>query len=200
MTNNARTAQELADERLADCIPETARILEVGSVRKVAMTRAELHQFAANVIAALASQAEPVAEWVRSPVGEFPQLVWERGYEARIGDKLYTTPPAPATCAHEWRDFYTGPNRTHFICAKCEVKKPAEQSEDGRLLDWLRDEACDLRCINVPTGGDDYSVRWQVVSHWQARPHERVEAQSYTEEPRDAIRAAIAATTGKAVE
>lgn len=69
----------------------------------------------------------------------------------------------------------------------------AEQSEDGRLLDWLRDESCDLRCISVPTDNDDHSVHWQVVGHWQAKPHERVVGESYTDEPRDAIRAAIAA-------
>jgi len=63
---------------------------------------------------------------------------------------------------------------------------PAD-ADDTRRLDWLREETCDLRCINVPTGGDDYEVRWNVIQHHMAKPHERVIGESFTDDPRDAI-------------
>ena len=69
----------------------------------------------------------------------------------------------------------------------------AQDREDADLLDWLREETCDLRCINEPTGGDDYDVRWIVIRHHMAKPHEREIGRSFTDDPRDAIRAARAA-------
>lgn len=62
---------------------------------------------------------------------------------------------------------------------------------DSKMIDWLRDETCDLRCINVPTGGDDCDVRWAVIQHHMAEPHEHEIGRSFTDEPREAIRDAI---------
>ncbi len=66
-----------------------------------------------------------------------------------------------------------------------------EKCEDTALLDTLRDECWDLRCFDSPTGGDDADVRWRVVGHWQAEPHEREIAIGWSDDPRVAIREAI---------
>ncbi|MCJ8053809.1 DUF3850 domain-containing protein [Shinella curvata] len=65
---------------------------------------------------------------------------------------------------------------------------------DGTLLDAIQHESWDLRCFNIPTGGDDCDIGWSVIGHWQAEPHERVIAEIYHDDPRAAIRAAIAAS------
>ncbi|RQR87677.1 MULTISPECIES: hypothetical protein [unclassified Burkholderia] len=85
----------------------------------------------------------------------------------RIGGlvPVYTAPPAPASA-------------------------PVGLTDTQRL-DWLRDETCDLRCIDVPTGGGDSDVRWIVVRHHMDEPHEREIGRSMSEEPRDAIDAAL---------
>lgn len=62
--------------------------------------------------------------------------------------------------------------------------------EDAARLDWLQENSCDLRCIGVPTGGDDYDINWIVIEHHQATPHVREIGRSYTDDPRVAIDAA----------
>ena len=64
---------------------------------------------------------------------------------------------------------------------------------DAERLDWLKEETCDLRCINVPTGGDDCDVRWAVVQHYMQEPCEREIGRSFSDDPRDAIDAALQA-------
>lgn len=83
----------------------------------------------------------------------------------------------------------------------------AEESpyDDRKLLDAIQHESWDLRCFDIPTGGDDCDIGWSVIGHWQAEPHERVVAEVYVDDPRTAIRAAIAAkggapTTGNALD
>ena len=90
--------------------------------------------------------------------------------------------------------------RKQDIVGKVSATPPAQavQTEDTQLLNWLRDECCDLRCISVPTGGDDYDVRWVVIQHHMAEPREREIGESFTDDPRDAIRAAR--TRGNGVE
>lgn len=45
---------------------------------------------------------------------------------------------------------------------------------DLELLFWeLEHKSCDLRCRNVPTGGDDYTIQWFVIEHYMAKPCER---------------------------
>lgn len=60
----------LTDEVLADCIPQTATILETAEERsKVCMTRADLHVFARSIIAAQPEQAKPSGDrWADGPV------------------------------------------------------------------------------------------------------------------------------------
>lgn len=82
-------------------------------------------------------------------------------------------------------------------------KTPAPQSNlsgptDTELLNALASNYWDLRCIAVPTGGDDHDVDWTVIEHHQAKPHERTVAQGYTDDPRVAIRRAIRAADPEA--
>jgi len=43
------------------------------------------------------AQQEPVCEFKKSPTGNYPILVWRRGYVTRIGDKFYSHPAAHPT-------------------------------------------------------------------------------------------------------
>lgn len=67
-------------------------------------------------------------------------------------------------------------------------------NEDTHLLNWLRDNVCDLRC--VPTADDDYD--WVVIEHHMERPYEREVGRGFSTDPRDAIRAAVSNTAGAA--
>lgn len=56
---------------------------------------------------------------------------------------------------------------------------PVNESANAKsgIVDWLttiEDNCWDLRCVNVPTGGDDYDVGWRVIEHYMAHPNERI--------------------------
>ena len=57
----------------------------------------------------------------------------------------------------------------------------------------LEEESFDLRCENVPTGGDDYDIIWIVYSHWNISglddPELKIEGQGNT--PFEALHAAF---------
>ena len=138
---DARTAQELAklQESAANyaawCDGYSAEAKEHGNDSSA--MHYECMAFVLRQLAALASQAEPPMSFAARVIHaiETPHPI---DADALARGVLRWAMPAqaeqsePGTCSHEWRDFYTGPNRTHLICAKCEVKKSAEQSEDGR--------------------------------------------------------------------
>lgn len=65
--------------------------------------------------------------------------------------------------------------------------------ECADLFKALRDQSWDLRCFDVPTGGDDCDIGWRVVGHWQAEPKERVVAEVFVDDPAAAVRQALAA-------
>ncbi len=76
----------------------------------------------------------------------------------------------------------------------------AKAMQDAERLDFLADMTLDLRCINVPTGGDDYTVGWQVIQHYMASPRERIVGEAdESEGPRVAIDRAIAALDPAAI-
>lgn len=81
-------------------------------------------------------------------------------------------------------------NTRHRLAA--EQAAYARGMEDTKLLNALQEESWDLRSFSVPTGGDDYDVAWRIVGHWVAEPHERVIAEGWSDDPRVAIRAALA--------
>lgn len=69
----------------------------------------------------------------------------------------------------------------------------ARLREYEALFTALRDQSWDLRCFNMPSGGDDADVGWRVIGHWMAEPHERTVAEVYTDNPAAAVRAALSA-------
>lgn len=73
--------------------------------------------------------------------------------------------------------------------------RDAEQklSDLQALIAALRDQSWDLRCFDIPTGGDDCDIGWRVVGHWMAEPRERVIAEVFNDDPAEAIRQALAA-------
>ncbi len=73
---------------------------------------------------------------------------------------------------------------------KAEGSEPA----DTKRLDWLRDNSCDLRCFDMPTGAGDADIGWRVIEHHMAKPHERVVGEAFEDDPRKAIDAAIETT------
>ena len=75
------------------------------------------------------------------------------------------------------------------------VTHPATDAlrEHERLFKALRDESWDLRCFNIPTGGDDFDIGWRVIGHWQAEPCERTVAEVFSDDPAEAVRQALAA-------
>lgn len=89
-----------------------------------------------------------------------------------------------------------GPNSAYDAAIKAAETRGMEAAEDTALLNWLRDNSCDLRCVDVPTGGDDCDIDWIVVSHFQAEPQEREVGRSFIDDPRPAIRAATRAAAG----
>lgn len=65
-------------------------------------------------------------------------------------------------------------------------------SSDTALLNFVAAEYLDLRSFGMPTGQGDADVGWRVVQHHMGEPTERVVAEVYKDDPRSAIRAAIA--------
>lgn len=49
----------------------------------------------------------------------------------------------------------------------------AENARLRELFNSLEHNSWDLRCVNVPTGGDDFLIEWLVIEHYQAKPQER---------------------------
>jgi hypothetical protein len=69
---------------------------------------------------------------------------------------------------------------------------------DKARLDYLQTESDDLRCFDIPTGGGDADIGWQVIGHFQGAPRERVIAEVWHDDVRAAIDAARAADKWKA--
>lgn len=68
-------------------------------------------------------------------------------------------------------------------------REDAAQQDDKKLLDFLQDQCLDLRCISSSDGED---VCWRTVQHHMGKPHERIASQIYGDDPRKAIREAMA--------
>lgn len=65
------------------------------------------------------------------------------------------------------------------------------EDREIEVLEWLQDTCCDLRCVDIPTGGDDADVGWIVIEHHMAEPKERTIG--YGNTPLEAINDAQAA-------
>ena len=148
------------------------------------MSRRVWREVFAGLITAL--RAQPQAREEAQPYG----WVYERldfGPEWCAGLEWYPAeftkkPPTPDRSRNVIA-LYTAPP-THPL---------AEGADAEKLFKALRDESWDLRCFNVPTGGDDCDIGWRVVGHWQAEPCERTIAEVFSDDPAEAVRQALAA-------
>ena len=62
---------------------------------------------------------------------------------------------------------------------------------DKGLFDRLAYESWTLRPVNVPTGGDDYLIHWQVTEdQGEGEPILQI-GYAYSDDPREAVRDAI---------
>lgn len=66
-------------------------------------------------------------------------------------------------------------------------------SERIDVAQILEDNCWDLRCIDIPTGGGDADIGWNVVEHHMAPPRKRVVGTGNT--PLEAIRDAVSGST-----
>jgi hypothetical protein len=73
------------------------------------------------------------------------------------------------------------------------VKAVPSKALDTKLLDALGNESWNLECFDMPTGGDDSDIGWRVVGHHMAEPIRRIVAEVYEDNPRAAIKVALAA-------
>lgn len=136
-----------------------------------------------------APTAEPVAWQARCRFPDDGDTEWSGWADVRLGDL-----PVHQRRVQERPGNYE--LRALGVIGATPPSAATPEPSDAERLDWLREECCDLRCISSPTGGDDYDIRWVVIQHHMAKPHEREIGESYTDEPRDAIDAAIRATKG----
>lgn len=65
----------------------------------------------------------------------------------------------------------------------------ASKHAEDDYLSILAGQCWDLRCIDIPTGGDDSDIAWIVIEHHMAKPHERQIGHGRT--PKEAIDAAL---------
>ncbi|VVD75166.1 hypothetical protein [Pandoraea commovens] len=176
-----------------------------GQADKIAELQALLDTYVAD-----APQPRPPIDWTAvhkalhkgRPVPEFVSIdqalspVTALSSPAKVSGDDAGLPPLPVPeMPHGSRDYFSAGQMREYARATLS----ADGGDDAKLLDWLRDETCDLRAINVPTGGDDFDVRWVVEEHQMPYPRAREIGRSFTDDPRDAIRAAIAASTAKGV-
>ncbi|MBR8409787.1 hypothetical protein [Burkholderia cenocepacia] len=155
-----------------------------------------------------AQQPEPIDMLLFCPkCGEQHVDAPEKPYLADTGHNTsvniaWTNPPHRSHLCHAcgtiWRPADVPTNGVAFIQTRGKADtwdgKPEPRAEvtDTDRLNWLRDETCDLRCIDIPTGAGDGEVQWVVVQHHMSKPHEREIGRSNKEEPREAIDAARA--------
>ncbi len=97
---------------------------------------AKLRAAAAPTTAAPAAASEPGLREALWTLTEHNALHFGESHNTVIqGRAALATPTASqapaAGCEHDWRDFYTGPRRTHFICVKCDERRPAQGADAG---------------------------------------------------------------------
>jgi hypothetical protein len=74
------------------------------------------------------------------------------------------------------------------------TRQLADARRDAERLNAIERESWDLRCFDCCQGED---VGWRVIAHFMAEPRERVVAEIYTDNPREAIDAAMSGGTGE---
>lgn len=170
------------------------------------ITFEELREIIANAAHPAAEVAIKPLEWVEEAHEPGWWTAWDQhlllGYEVRINSRGVVRVRSPGKAWHTFDGDADAAkaalqadraSRIRSALVSAPASLPDGDSQDRARLDTLHRESWDLRCFDIPTGGDDYDIGWRVVGHWQAKPHERVIAEVYTDDPRAAIDAAIRA-------
>jgi hypothetical protein len=143
---------------------------------------------------------------------------YRRPHEGDIGDEAvaecpdcsgerHTTPvPAPKVTAPELLERLAAaqePLDAEFAKALFDNREAlyatdedAKTTAETDLISALGENYWDLRCFSLPTGQGDADVGWRVIEHHMAKPHERVVAEVYIDDPAAAVRAALEAAKG----
>lgn len=67
----------------------------------------------------------------------------------------------------------------------------AKRERDTKRLDALAKNYWKLDPFERPTGGDDSDVGWRAIQYHMDKPHERIVAEVFVDDPRAAIDAAM---------
>jgi hypothetical protein len=173
--------------------PSVPAIPEDCDVRKIMLRVVPGDGSGHEVYAKNVAEVEAVLSEMGARLEDFELAQGKPSAPASAGDD--ELPPLPKPVVQNWPSgawsYHESQMRSYARAAVLADRQ--KRAQDGALLDWLRDNTCDLRCVNEPTDGDDYEVRWVVIEHHMAEPREREIARSYTDDPRDAIHAALAA-------
>ena len=85
---------------------------------------------------------------------------------------------------------HTGVVRGHHAFDKdCTVCRLEAENKQLEKYEAIEENAWDLRCTDIPTGGDDYDIGWIIVEHHIVEPRERIIGRGKT--PIEAITEAL---------
>jgi hypothetical protein len=140
--------------------------------------------------------AEQMFEYAQQAVNE---AMAKTSGLSEAGEALYR---AAINCAHEIDDdkvvlrFCSGKDGHNALDQLSRRLDAAAKrfSSDSDRLSAVADGSWDLRCFETPTGQGDADIGWRVIEHHMGKPHERIVGEAYTDDPRKAIDAAIAAS------
>lgn len=111
-------------------------------------------------------------------------LGWVHKRNGKIGNHFYTYEPH---CDTSVRD--DGGEKIAVIAASSTAPQAQADARDAELLSFLQDQCIDLRCFTTSDGED---VGWRTVQHHMSEPRERVVSEVCSDDPRRAIREAMA--------
>ena len=88
-----------------------------------------------------------------------------------------------------WRKDFSKYKTQHYVRPVFSAPMTVEDARAAELLGFLQDQCIDLRCFTTSDGED---VGWRTVQHHMDKPHERVVSEVCSDDPRRAIREAMA--------
>ncbi|KGH27744.1 hypothetical protein [Comamonas testosteroni] len=88
-----------------------------------------------------------------------------------------------------WSRDFSKYKTQHYVRPVFSAPMTVEDARAAELLGFLQDQCIDLRCFTTSDGED---VGWRTVQHHMSEPRERVVSEVYGDQPRRAIREAMA--------
>ena len=69
------------------------------------------------------------------------------------------------------------------------IRQLESQLAEHEWVSVIENESWDIRCVDVPTGGDDFDIDWIVIEHYMEKPNDREIGRGKT--PAEAVKDAI---------